>query len=177
MAVALKLGALSRTSVTHSDTGEPATTALTVTMPGGAAGWVDTPRASSATSSTRQTRGGVSVRSSISTVPPTSANRASVRVGAVPSVSPAGTRSEMLNSPGAVRTRRRAGAARGPVEESPVRARQRARAARSRSQSPDDRAAGDFGQGEQSAHRQRDERDGRDDGQTERAPSAHDDPE
>src|SRR3989337_2116620 len=77
MAVALKLSGRSRTSVTQSETGEPATTARTVTMPGGAAARVDTSRASSASASTRQVRGGASVRSSISTVPPPTATRPS----------------------------------------------------------------------------------------------------
>ena len=50
------------------------------------------------------------------------------------------------------------------------------RAARGRRDSPDHDPAGDPGQGQEPAHRQRDERDGRDDGETNRAASAHDDP-
>jgi hypothetical protein len=108
--VALKLSGDSRTSVTESVIGEPAATALSVASPGGAPATVDAPCARSSTASTRQVRGGVSVRSSITTDPPTRANRSIVRTGARPPFSARrASRSDTLNAFGPVRTTRTVG--------------------------------------------------------------------
>ena len=90
--------------------GEPAATAPSVTTPGGASGRVDTPRTSSVAASTRQACAGASVRSSIVTAPPRSANRSRVTASAAPPPEARSRRSEMLNSVGPERTIRSVGA-------------------------------------------------------------------
>ena len=99
----------SRTSLSDSTIGAPAAIAVSEAWPGGAPATVDTSRAWISSGSTRQVRGGVSVRSSTTIEAPTRSSLSIVSAGGLPAFFSSArrpSRSEMLYSLGPVRTTR-----------------------------------------------------------------------